>query len=304
MHGRRAFLETLAALGTATLVDAEDTTRPLPRLGVVTSADVPGGPDQALARVRQLGFATCQLAVGMAPPDLAAPIRAASAKHNVEVTALMTLGSGRMVWNLREGPQTIGIVPPGTRKARIEALIRASDLAKNCGVKAVHTHCGFIPENPGDPLYAEALAAIRDVATHCRANAQTFLCETGQETPITLLRAIQDLDLDNVAVNLDLANLILYGKGEPEGALDVLGAHVHGIHAKDGLYPRDPYGLGEETPIGRGKVRFPEVIRKLKELSYSGPVTIEREISGPEQEADIRTAKRYLEDLIRREYAS
>ncbi len=299
MPARRAFLGALGAIPAYLLAN-----EPLPPLGVVVSAGVPGGPDQALAKVREFGFSTCQLGVGMAPGELAQPIRDASAKYNVRVTALMTLGSGRMVWNLREGPETIGIVPRSTRAARMDALKRASDLAKATGVPAVHTHCGFIPENPNEPLYAEALAAMREVASYCRTNGQTFLCETGQETPITLLRAIEDLALDNVAVNLDLANLILYGKGEPVGALDVLGKYVRGIHAKDGLYPTDPYGLGKETPIGEGKVRFQEVIRKLKQLSYSGPITIEREIEGPQQQSDIRRSTSYLQQLIQREYSA
>ena len=302
MNGRRAFLGTLATVPGYLLAEKDSITTGVPRLGVVVSAGKPGGPDQALATVRRFGLATCQLSVGMAPPELAQPIRDASAKYQVEVTALMTLGSGRMIWNLRDGPQTIGVVPRATRAARIDALKRASDLAKASGVRAVHTHCGFIPENPNDPLYAETLTAMGEVARYCRANGQTFLCETGQETPITLLRAIQDLALENVAVNLDLANLILYGKGEPVGALDVLGKYVRGIHAKDGLYPTDPYGLGQEVPIGQGKVRFSEVMQKLRQLSYTGPITIEREISGLRQESDIRQSKQYLEELIRREY--
>lgn len=303
MNGRRSFLKSMTAIPAALLVTGATAARQTPRLGVVVSATGPGGPEEALSRVHQLGFTTCQLGVGNAPPELAKRIRDAAAQYQIEVTALMTLGGGLMVWNLREGPATIGIVPRATRSARMDALKRASDLASNCGVKAIHTHCGFIPEVPNDPLYAEAVAAIHDVGKHCRDNGQTFLCETGQETPITLLRAIKDVGLDNLAVNLDLANLILYGKGEPVGALDVLGEHVRGIHAKDGLYPTDPYGLGQEVPIGRGKVRFPEVIRKLKELNYAGPMTIEREISGPQQQSDIQRSAAMLDELLRREYA-
>ena len=127
--------------------------------------------------------------------------------------------------------------------------------------------------------------------------------ETGQESPITLLRAIEDTHLDNIGVNLDTANLILYGKGEPVGALDVVGKYVHGLHAKDGLYPTDPKKLGEEVPIGQGRVNFPEVIRKLHQLSYTGPITIERETSGAQQEADIRASITFLERLIASSYA-
>jgi L-ribulose-5-phosphate 3-epimerase len=70
----------------------------------------------------------------------------------------------------------------------------------------------------------------------------------------------------------------------------------------NGLYPTDPYGLGQEVPIGKGQVRFPEVLAKLRQLSYSGPITIEREISGPRQEQDIRQSSRYLTELIHHEY--
>jgi L-ribulose-5-phosphate 3-epimerase len=299
-HARRAFLKLGGSCALAASLRAE--TAGLPRLGVVTGVDKGAKPQDVLAHVRNLGFTTCQLHVGMAPPELARPIREAAESSQVEITALMTLGEGKMVWTLRDGPKTIGIVPRETRSARIAALKRASDLAKACGVKAVHTHCGFIPDNPNEPLYAESVAAIADVAGYCRENGQHFLCETGQETPITLLRAIQDVGLDNVGVNLDVANLILYGNGEPVGALDVLGRYVRGLHAKDGLYPTDPYGLGKEVPIGKGKVRFPEVMAKLHQLQYAGPITIEREITGPTQEADIRESRVYLQGLIDREY--
>ena len=78
---------------------------------------------------------------------------------------------------------------------------------------------------------------------------------------------------------------------------------MRGLHAKDGLYPTDPRKLGEEVPIGQGRVNFPEVIRKLHQLSYTGPITIEREISGSQQEADIRASITFLERLIASSYA-
>jgi len=78
----------------------------------------------------------------------------------------------------------------------------------------------------------------------------------------------------------------------------VFGKYVRGLHAKDGLFPTDPKELGKEVPIGQGKVDFPSIIRRLKELNYTGAITIEREISGPQQIADIKKAKTYLESLI------
>jgi L-ribulose-5-phosphate 3-epimerase len=274
-----------------------------PRLGVVTGV-YKTSPDEAIAKVHAFGLPTCQVGAGPNPdPKLAQPLKAALAKYQVEATAVMTLGPGRMIWDFYSGPKTIGLVPVETRAARIDALKRASDLAKACGILAVHTHCGFIPEDPNDPKYPEVVAAIRDVAQYCKENGQTFLMETGQESPITLRRAIEDVATGNIGVNLDTANLILYGKGEPVGALDVLGPYVKGLHAKDGLYPTDPKKLGREVAIGKGKVRFPEVMSGLHKLSYAGPITIEREIEGSQQEADIRDSKSFLETLINETYS-
>jgi len=147
-------------------------------------------------------------------------------------------------------------------------------------------------------LYKETVVAMRDVAEYCRRNGQNFRYETGQETPITLVRAMRDVGLDNQGVNFDLANLILYGKANPVDAIEILAPYVQGIHAKDGLWPTNPKELGEEVAIGKGKVDFPRIIGRLKEMKYPGAVTIEREISGEKQMEDVRGAKEYLEKLI------
>jgi sugar phosphate isomerase/epimerase len=56
--------------------------------------------------------------------------------------------------------------------------------------------------------------------------------------------------------------------------------------------------LDARYPIGEGKVNFPVFVKKLKETGYRGPLTIEREISGPKQTADILASKAYMEKLI------
>lgn len=126
--------------------------------------------------------------------------------------------------------------------------------------------------------------------------------ETGQETPVTLKRAIQDIEKTlgkgNVGINLDPANLIMYGKANPVDALEVFGEYVRGIHGKDGMYPTDGHYLGAEMPLGQGKVNYPAFIAKLKEVGYDGDITIEREITGEEQKKDIMMAKEILEKLI------
>src|SRR3981189_1612041 len=168
-------------------------------------------PDSAMAKVHDLGLPTCQVFVDKIEPMLAGRLRQALDKYGIEATSLVVGGPGKEVWDFYQGPLTIGLVPRETRDARIAHVKMASDFAKQCGVDAVQTHCGFIPENPNDPVYKETVAAMREVAGYCKRNGQNFRYETGQETPITLVRAIQDVGLDNQGGNFDPANLIPYG---------------------------------------------------------------------------------------------
>jgi sugar phosphate isomerase/epimerase len=70
------------------------------------------------------------------------------------------------------------------------------------------------------------------------------------------------------------------------------------VNAKDGLYPTDGRHLGKETVLGEGKVGFPRFLRRLKELGYTAPIIIEREISGPQLLEDLKQAKAYLEKIL------
>jgi L-ribulose-5-phosphate 3-epimerase len=297
-RNRRRFLQVSAALMAEGLMPRASA-KPVKtgmRLGLIIG--VQPDPDAAIAKVHSLGLPTCQASLEDFSPAMATKLKDALDKYGVEATAINTHGPGRDVYDFYQGPLTIGLVPRQYRRQRIDHFKRASDFAKSIGVPAIHSHFGFMPEDPNNPVFAEAVAACHEVVQHLKGNNQMVLYETGQETPITLLRLIKDVGLDNQGVNLDTANLILYGKGNPVDALDVIGHYVHGLHAKDGLFPTDPRQLGEEVPIGQGKANFPVLFKGLKALNYNGPVTIEREISGPQQMEDIKKEIVYLRRLI------
>ena len=271
------------------------------RIGLLLSYNRPEELEKGFADLAAHGFDNCQLCSwnpAVWTDENAQKVRALAERYHVTVSAFWCGWEGPAVWNFYDGPLTLGLLPEEYRAMRVQNLCDGADFAKKIGVTDVITHMGFIPENPNDPAFAPMCDAIRIVAQHLKENGQYLLFETGQETPVAMLRCFETVGTGNLGVNLDTANLILYGKANPVDALDVIGKYVRNLHMKDGLYPENGHDLGHETPLGEGKVDFPRLLRGLKALGYDSWLTIEREISGEKQLADILAAKAYLETIL------
>lgn len=210
--------------------------------------------------------------------ELAESVIAQAKATGITIASFWAGYSGRVSWNFREGPVNMGIVSPSMRWQRVKDLMKGADFAKKIGAPAIVTHCGFLPENMTDAEYAPVRSAITEIAEYCKARDLQFWFETGQETPVTLLRYIEDVGTGNLGINMDTANLIMYGKGNPYDALDTFGKYVTSIHVKDGLPPTNGKELGAEVQVGTGAARYPELMPKLRRMNYDGAFIIEREI--------------------------
>jgi len=257
-------------------------------------------PAESFAAIREMGLNACQLTNWNAEITDAEveKTRMAAEAAGVTITLLWRGYSGRTVWNYIEGPATIGLVPPETRRMRTAELKRGVEVARMLGVPDVATHVGFLPMDPRDKDYIACVDAVKEIAEYAGEADIHFDFETGQETPMVLMRCFNDVGLPNLGINLDPANLLMYGNANPLDALDMFGRFVRGVHAKDGEYPTDGYKLGPEKALGEGRVNFPLLIPKLKSFGYAGSLTIEREISGPQQIVDIKRAIEVLTPLL------
>ena len=257
--------------------------------------------EQELAQLCEMGFHACQL--NCWNPDLyteqvAMQLKAMLQKYGIHISTLWCGWKGPAVWNFYEGQKTLGLVPEQYRAQREMELMRGSDFGAMLGVTQIATHVGFIPEQPTSAEFHSLVCAIRYVANYCRENGQSFLFETGQETPVTLLRVIEELDTDNVGINMDTANLILYGKANSADAVTVFGKYVMDTHIKDGFYPTDGKHLGKEVKVGDGLANIPEVVKRLRAVNYTGNYIIEREIKGEQQQKDIVETLAYLKTVL------
>ena len=270
-------------------------------IGVFTSIDAGLGVKIEVAH--ELGVPTIQL---HAPeketrtPENAEKFLAQLKELGITLTAVFGGFEGESYADIPTVVDTVGLVPPATRSHRVQEMKEIADFARllNCDVVALHL--GFIPHDNSDPLYQEIVAVTQDLLDHCSANNQALHLETGQETAEGLLQFISDVGRDNLFVNFDPANMILYGTGEPIEALQKVGAFVKSIHCKDGTWSDQPGETwGAEVPLGEGDVGMENYLRTLDELGYTGPLTIEREIpQEPErQKAEISHAVNLLTDL-------
>ncbi|MBI5821872.1 MAG: sugar phosphate isomerase/epimerase [Verrucomicrobia bacterium] len=251
--------------------------------------------------IRSLGLSVGQ--VGVLGHDINSPAkRRALAKQllgsGIEWVTLFAAFDGENYADIASVRNTVGLVPLALRAARLEITKKLSDFGCEVGIKRFAFHVGCVPENPDDPAYMPIARMLRVLAEHCRFNGQQLCFETGQENADSLLRLIADTRESNVKVNFDPANMILYGSGDPIEALGKLAPHVVTVHCKDGRSPAAPGKLGTEVPLGQGEVGFERFIAKLREIGYTGPLCIEREISGDRQIADVRQGIELLRRIV------
>ena len=199
-------------------------------------------------------------------------------------------------------PQTIqksgGFGNPATRIERLERFKWALDRTQELGLTDIMLHAGFLPE-PGDPDRKPFLDTLTKVSELGHARGMTVGFETGQETADLLRRTLDDLKCPNLKVNFDPANMILYDKGDPLRAVEILGPDIRSVHVKDANRTKVPGTWGEEVPLGKGQVNIRQFIKTLQKVGYRGPLCIEREVGDQEQRlADIAHGIKFLRECL------
>ncbi len=188
------------------------------------------------------------------------------------------------------------------------------DLANDLGTNIVTAHIGVVPEDPNHERFKIMQEACSELARYAHSNGSYFAVETGPERSTTLLRFIESLGSDGVAVNFDPANLRMVIDEDPATAVKNLAKYIVHTHAKDGVMltkgnPEFIYRVAhpippevkamkffEERPLGEGAVNFPAYLTALEEIGYKGFLTVERE-AGTDPKANITEAVDFLKNI-------
>lgn len=260
-----------------------------------------GDPHASLREAKSLGVICGQLGV-REQFDLAGQSErwaAAVRDEHFGIVTVFCAFEGEEYTDIPTVERTVGFIPPDTRERREARTKEVSDFAAALDVKSIACHIGFLPESRTDPDYIAVLHLVRRICDYAAKHGQTFALETGQEPADALLTFLRDVERDNIGINFDPANMVMYGTGDPIQALSVLAPKVISVHCKDGEWPvKDvPGALGTERPLGEGAVGMELFIAKLKQVGYTGTLNIEHEIE--DRELRARNIRKAVELLTR-----
>ncbi len=253
-----------------------------------------------LERAKKMGFSTAQIVrwpTGYFVGEAREAFKSALAQSGIQVTTVFCAFEGESYESMEAVKRTIGLVPREFRAKRLVETRKIADFAAELNASRIGAHIGVVPEDASDPLYREVVETMKQVCDYCKGLELEMSLETGQESADCLRRLIGDVGADNLKVNFDPANMIAYGSGRPLEALDLLGEFVVGFHCKDYHSPKQAGEFGGEARLGEGDVNIEALIKKLWDLDYRGPLTIEREITGEQQWTDFAAAKELLEGI-------
>ena len=184
--------------------------------------------------------------------------------------------------------RTGGIAPDDCWERSRRIFLEAVEVTARLGVKSLSMHLGFIDHR--DKAYAQKMHdRTAYLADQAAGHGITVLLETGQETAPDLRVFLESLSHPALAVNLDPANMILYGKGDPVAAVEVLSPWIRHVHIKDAVGTLQPGTWGTEVRWAEGQVHAKAFLDALKRNGFQGTLAVERE-SGDSRFEDIQLA--------------
>ncbi len=241
-------------------------------------------------------------------PAQVAEVKAVAQKAGQDITALCGELGGH------------GLEIRADNGQKLDYLKRTVEMALALDCRIVTTHIGRIPEDQGSERYQIMQEACAEIGRFAAERGVFIAVETGPEPVARLKTFIEDCGAvttaGGMAINYDPANLVMVTQDDEVAGVHTAGGLIVHTHAKDGKFiyymgPEKVYGLFAEggiellreqpafleTPLGQGQVRWPAYLRALRDIGYTGYLTIEREITG-DAATDIQTAVGFLQEML------
>ena len=257
----------------------------------------PQSPEELAQKVAEIGVDAVQLHLD--------PLRTGDWSTKATVEALEGVGasvvSGMMGMEaedystLESISVTGGVRPDEHWETNLRAAHGNAAVARELGIDLVSLHAGFLPHDPSDPERPKLIKRLRELDEAFKAAGVRLAFETGQEDAATLLAVLEELGSENIGVNFDPANMILYAMGDPVESFERLAPHVMQVHIKDATKTLTPGIWGAEVPVGTGEVDWDGFFAVMQKTGLSVGMMIERE-AGDDRVGDIKVARALVDE--------
>ena len=261
------------------------------QIGVCSWSLQATGPQDLAEKVNALGLKKVQL--GLTPhrddPGTWEGVQEILAESGISIVSGMFATFGEDYTTPDTIRRTGGVVPDADWDENFELAKAAAATAKAMGLTQVSTHAGFLPHEPTDLDFEKLSLRVAQLAEVFAEAGASLLLETGQETAETLLIFLDEIGkrgVQNLGVNFDPANMILYDMDDPTDALRRLMPHVQQVHVKDANRTTVKGQWGEEVVVGTGQVDLIAFVRILAEADFDESYIFERE-AGDDRIGDI-----------------
>lgn len=266
------------------------------RLAVCSWSLTPESPAELIDRLNQIGLNKVQLELQAPDDSIWRGAGRQLADAGIQIVSGMIKPVGEDYTSLESIRRTGGLVPDETWPQTWALVPGWAETANALNISLATFHVGFLPEDQNDPVYGKLLDRIGQVADTFAAAGVALGFETGQESAVTLNRVLDRLGRDDIYVNFDPANIILYNMGDPIEELQALGPRIRQCHIKDATYTAQPGTWGAEVVVGTGQVDWPGFFGALDAIGFDGYLPIEREAGG-QRVADIARAKKFVQGI-------
>jgi len=203
----------------------------------------------------------------------------------------------------------------GERQRHVDFVKGCIDLAADVGTSVAHGIAGVPPaEVTREQAWGWLLESVAACTHYAAERGVLFALEAAVTTLVAsmadLSRLLADLGEEKLYVNFDPSHLVVAGE-DPAEWVRTLGSRIVHAHVKDAksMLPGEGKAslLGtpvdfEFPPLGKGVVRFREMIGALREIGYQGFLSVEHEANLFGCQEDpwevAAQAKRFIDDLL------
>ena len=190
-----------------------------------------------------------------------------------------------------------------TDKERLPDFYANIDLAQRLGCEFIVTSVdeAHLEKEETDSL--ELRPTLRELGKVCKEKGLKLALETHGEkfgTGQSLHKLLEEVGSDNVFINFDTANVIMYGNVDPLEDLKACYDKLAFIHLKDKLGEQKEWNF---PAVGSGNIDFEAIFAFLEEKGLDVPLSIEIEFTsaGPKDLDEVndaaKSAYNYLNGL-------